>query len=221
MNNFIFVKLIQKYEIVSFDIFDTLVQRKVLEPTDVFFLAAKRCLNEKAAKHFLLDRIEAENQARLRSNNREIRIDDIYQILYKKYGELSEVLMQSEIQEEVDQCTGITENIELIKLSNSLGKKVILISDMYLYEQTINTILSKCGISNYEELFLSNRYNAVKGDGSLFAVALNSIDASPKMIIHFGDSIKADYLGARKYGVKCVLVHRKGRLKRILKKCKR
>lgn len=38
----------------------------------------------------------------------------------------------------------------------------------------------------------------------------------PSKIIHIGDSFKADFCGARKAGIKSILISRKHRLKRLI-----
>ena len=57
------VKLLSEYDVVSFDIFDTLILRPLAKPTDLFYILEKR-LNIKCF-HDL--RIEAEVQARKES----------------------------------------------------------------------------------------------------------------------------------------------------------
>ena len=55
------IKQIDNYDVVSFDIFDTLLKRNVEEPTDIFKYVEKK-YNRLG---FFDERIEAENKARL------------------------------------------------------------------------------------------------------------------------------------------------------------
>lgn len=45
---------------------------------------------------------------------------------------------------------------------------------------------------------------------------LNQKGIKQSEIVHIGDSVKADFLGARKVGIKSILIRRKNRLKRLI-----
>ena len=67
---------VKNFKAVSFDIFDTLLKRKVNNPKDVFQLM-QLSIGEKIP-NFKDGRIKAEEKARLINNPREITLDDIY-----------------------------------------------------------------------------------------------------------------------------------------------
>ena len=72
----------QKYDIVSFDIFDTLIERNVEKPTDIFFQVGVGCFsNYEMAMDFQKRRIIAEHIARNISKTGEVNLDDIYNAL--------------------------------------------------------------------------------------------------------------------------------------------
>lgn len=60
---------------MSFDIFDTLLKRDILHPTEVFQILGKQ-YNDSA---FMFKRIEAERNLREQSGKEEITLDDIYE----------------------------------------------------------------------------------------------------------------------------------------------
>lgn len=68
------LKKIKNYDIVSFDIFDTLLKRNVKEPTDVFSYMEKKYQID----GFCEKRIEAEKTARKKKNGLEVTLKDIY-----------------------------------------------------------------------------------------------------------------------------------------------
>ena len=68
------LKEIKNYDIVSFDIFDTLLKRNVKEPTDVFSYMEKKYQID----GFCEKRIEAEKTARKKKNGLEVTLKDIY-----------------------------------------------------------------------------------------------------------------------------------------------
>ena len=76
----------QKYDIVSFDIFDTLIERNVEKPTDIFFQVGVGCFsNYEMAMDFQKRRIIAEHIARNISKTGEVNLDDIYNALEGQY----------------------------------------------------------------------------------------------------------------------------------------
>ena len=60
-------KLIDKYKIISFDVFDTLVERHVLIPTDVYKNIGAEYVGKKQSDVFRFERMMAEKKARTES----------------------------------------------------------------------------------------------------------------------------------------------------------
>lgn len=98
------------------------------------------------------------------------------------------------------------------------GKRVLLISDMYLPETVIVSMLQRCGINDYEKLYVSNTYGENKLSGKLFQIACKDWQIDLKSMIHIGDSIKADMIGAHKAGIHVWLVGRKNRIERLIQR---
>ena len=83
-------------KVVSFDVFDTALERNVFEPIDIFKLVEK-----KVGKNFYSKRIEAEKKAR--EKNPFYTLEDIYKFL-------PEFRKEDEINEELE-CCGVNEEI--------------------------------------------------------------------------------------------------------------
>ena len=98
------------------------------------------------------------------------------------------------------------------------GKLVFLVSDMYLPKEVISGMVARCGYEGYEALFVSNDCGVSKRSGKLFGNVLDAYGLDRKDLVHVGDSIGADLLGARKAGVFALPVGRKNRLGRLLKR---
>ena len=207
--------LIKKYKIISFDIFDTLVLRNVEKPTDLFYLVENQ-MEGNNAFGFHNKRIQAEKIARQKLSPREVNIDDIYDYLDINDNNLKENLKAKEIELELASCYANKKIKKFYDRAIENGNEVIIISDMYLPQEVIQAMLGKCGIYRYKKLYVSNSFNANKITGKLFEIAISELGVPKKNIVHLGDSIKADFLGAHKAGIKAVLVHRKNRLRRFL-----
>lgn len=209
--------LSKNYKVISFDIFDTLIQRKVDVPSDIFYLAGKNVLGNVDAENFRKARINAEKLARIEAKKKDVTIRDIYDYLHE-YDWCKTKLMENEINEEIANCMPLDKRISFAKELKNHGKVIVLTSDMYLPEKVISKMLRKCGVDFYDALYISNEYNMCKLDGSLFNVILKEWGVSQTEIIHFGDSFRADIVGAKNAGILGVLVSRRNRIKRLLRK---
>ena len=68
------------------------------------------------------------------------------------------------------------------------------------------------------QLYVSNTYGENKLSGKLFQIACKDWQIDLKSMIHIGDSIKADMIGAHKAGIHVWLVGRKNRIERLIQR---
>lgn len=196
-------------DVISFDIFDTLVNRIVDEPSDVFELV-ERFFNKKYQKkilNFRKNRIFAEELARKNAEFEEITLEEIYKHLPSDFSEKhKKILMDLEREIEIDVCVPNFEIHKIFDYAISLGKKVIITSDMYLEKEIIEKILIKCNYINYDEIFLSSEIKKTKRSGNLFKYILNKMNISANKCLHIGDNRKADFLQPLKLGIRVKLI---------------
>lgn len=200
-------------EVVSFDIFDTLVLRSVKEPKDVFDIV-ENIYNSRervCISHFKERRVKAEALARKTTAKEEITLNDIYiqEPLSVFDSQIRSKLMTLEIEAEIRVCYANSEIKPLYSKAINEGRKVVITSDMYLPKDIIETILNNCGYSNFSYLFLSCEENMTKRTGSLFRKVISTLNVSPKQILHIGDNIKSDYIMPLKLGMHARKVNRK------------
>lgn len=210
--------LLRRSPAVSFDIFDTLLERDVDRPVDVFLRVGDNVLGVGKGAAFQSDRIAAEHAAREKALNGEVTLADIYEAMDRtRYDSgLRERLMAEEVRCELDCCYVKSSMKPVYDQALADGRKVFLISDMYLPKEVIADMAERCGYRGYEKLFVSNDYGVSKRSGKLFRALLDEYGMSPSDLIHVGDSIGADLLGARKAGVRAVPVSRRNRLGRLV-----
>lgn len=210
------IKKISKYDVISFDIFDTLIERKVNNPVDIFYLTGCEFFDEDGAIIFKSARIAAERNAREKSKTGEVTLDEIYECLEGYDEKQKNNFIKTEQEIELEACNQKAEIISIYKWAIENGKIVILISDMYLPKKQIIQMLYKCGIQQYKYLYVSNEYLKNKLTGRLFDIAVEELEIDKKKMIHIGDSIKADWIGARKVGIDSILISRKNRIGRLI-----
>lgn len=188
---------------VSFDIFDTLIVRPFLEPTDLFYFL-EIYLNKSGRSTSDLDfyniRIEAEKVARKRKkleqpSCQDISLKEIYDEI--RYSTLipSNILQETYAKEEaLETKFCVIRNIgkELLDFSLACGKTVICVSDMYLSGDVIRNILDKNGYSGISKIYVSNEVNLTKTTGDLFRYVLKDMKIKASEIIHIGDNWHSD-----------------------------
>lgn len=180
------------YDVISFDIFDTLITRTVYDPDDVFRILEKSIAN-KFGKNvdFLKLRKEAEAAATAKYGAM-TTLDKIYVEVSndKTIGNIAMDIKKLEVEIETAVCIPRKDMVEVYNALKSMGKTVILVSDMYLNRAQIVGLLHKCGIAYYDELLISCEVGARKDDGSMWDYVLSNIN--PNTFIHVGDNFRSD-----------------------------
>lgn len=179
-------------KVISFDIFDTLVYRPFVKPTDLF----KYIEITYKAKGFFRARKRAEIKARL-ILKKEVGFDDIYNCISSKFIRFKEIEKQLEF--EMLRCN--EKVFEVYKNLKNSGYKVIATSDMYFDKTFLANVLQKCGYY-VDEVFVSTEYNATKRSGKLYDIVINclknnGIITKANEILHIGDNHQSDYNKAK------------------------
>lgn len=196
-----YIDKLKNYDYISFDIFDTLIFRPFSKPTDVFYL-----LGEKLSfMDFKRLRIEAEWKARKlcfeKNEHYEITLDDIWDVLSKETGIDKEAGMQAEIDLEVNMCYANPFMKQVFDALIEMDKHVMIISDMYIPNDSMKKILDKNNIKGYKKLYVSCDYGKNKAGGDLYEYVKDELkldgDVS-KIWAHIGDNHNSDVKNAKK-----------------------
>lgn len=194
-----FAKDLLKYDVISFDIFDTLILRPFAKPVDIFMIVGKR-LNK---IEFTRIRIDAEKRARemamIKNGNTEVTIDDIYTIIEERTGIPKEIGIKTELETEMDYCFANPYMKRIYDLVKEQNKKIIIASDMYIPKEMMEKLLDKAGFDGYEKLYVSCDYNCSKRSGKLYEYILN--DYQEKKLVHIGDNRISDIKSANEAGI--------------------
>lgn len=194
-----FLKKIQKYDVISFDIFDTLISRIVYEPDDIFLLMGEK-LND---NDFIQKRKNAENEARNKLK-KDVNIDEIYETYSERYNVDIKKIKELEINLEIDFCIPRKDMLEVFNTLISKRKTVILTSDMYLTKKIIEQMLKKCGYKGYNEFYLSNDLNKRKDTKEIWPYLKDKYKR--KKIIHIGDNLISDYINPKEFGIEALKI---------------
>lgn len=201
------------YKYISFDLFDTLIKRPFYYPSDLLYLLDRAYENScDGVTNFFALRMNGERKAReeaIRGNAKcqDITIDDIYSYIQKNYHispEQSSLLKKAEKELELKYTFARESAKELYDVADISGKEIIIISDMYLDEDTVNAILHKSGYNVHKKLFLSSSYKKTKHMGDLYSVVLEELNAKANQILHIGDNWTSDYVNAMNKGLHAI-----------------
>lgn len=204
-----------KYEYISFDIFDTLIARPLYNPTDLFYMLDKKFEElYKTNVSFNKLRILAESIAREKEHHKnpsfqDVNIDEIYEYMIDELSiprDISDVMKEEEKKLEKKLCTQRKSVKELFDLALITGKKVIIVSDMYLDHETISEILKNNGYEGYEKLYLSSDLRLTKNSGAIFKYVLNDLKVAANKILHLGDTWTNDIVNAQAVGMETMFI---------------
>lgn len=195
---------IDHHEIISFDIFDTLIMRNTLYPEDVFNIIE----NKVSHKGVILDdfrdkRIAAEQSIDCISPN----IYTIYDAYQKKEGftaDLKRILLDYEIAIENKVLIIRESMVDMMNYAINKHKPVYLISDMYFPKELIAIILNNLGISGYTDILVSCDYHQTKFTG-LYHTFMELHPSNS--YLHIGDNEIADGFCAKANGMDIYIIH--------------
>ncbi len=188
---------IEKHDIISFDIFDTLVMRNVYYNKDVFRIMAKQ-IDADWGIDFFAVRTEAE---RVLSQKTYPYIEEIYAYISEKCPCLKgreQELIDREIALETALILPRHDVVEAFYQAQKLQKKVYIVSDMYMHHDTLVAILEKNGITGYEKLLVSSEYGSSKPQ-HLFEHYLREVPEGT--CLHIGDSWACDIIPSGHLGI--------------------
>ncbi len=184
---------INKAQIISFDIYDTLILRSCKHSYEVFEI-----IESFGYKQFKKKRLAAEKKARKLARREEVTLDEIYEHL--DFSQKAKIKKEEKrIELEISQINN--EMLEVYNYCITRKKDVIITSDMYLPEEIVSEILKKNGITGYRRLYLSSTLGLRKKTGRIFDLISRDFGISRKKILHIGDNHISDNMVPRRMGI--------------------
>ncbi len=186
-----FAKQLSYYDVISFDVFDTLIFRPFSQPSDLFYMME----SELGYLNFKNIRTETEKNLRRKKlrnvGTSEVSLSEIWKEMNKVTGIPIKKGMELEYKREEQYCFANPYMLEVVKELRKLNKKYIVISDMYLEAKLLYALLKKNGFQDVGECFVSNEYGKSKSEGSLYTVVKEKYGKELKYV-HVGDNSFSD-----------------------------
>lgn len=188
-----------QYDVISFDVFDTLILRPFSSPRVLFSIMEERLAIYKFAKM----RLDSENEVRLKRLNADghdnTTLEEIYRSLAMKTNLNALDAAKLEYDLELEYCYANPYFKEIVSKCREANKAIVLCTDMYLSRQQIQGLLRKAGFPEFDGIYVSSELNRSKKRGDIFATLKQ--DFPYRRIIHVGDDESADIAHAERAGI--------------------
>lgn len=187
------LKYLLHYHTISFDVFDTLITRRIYQPDHVFSMM-ELILRRKMKINcdFLQIRKKAEAIA-VEKYGAKTSIHEIYEempALLNCSSQIAEKIKELEIQTELQLTIPRKEILWIFNELKNAGKRIILVSDMYLPSDILTKMLNQCGYEGWDDLWVSCEIGLRKDEGSIWDELIKKYPVSE--LIHVGDNFRSD-----------------------------
>lgn len=192
--------LLDQVEILTLDVFDTILARRAVEPVDVF-----RWLEiSEGWKGFAEARIAAEAATRKRhaARGQEVSLEEIYAVLDTALL-LPQDAMAKELAAEGRFLYPNPTIVALIARARMAGRRVVAISDIYLSSSQVDSLLRAVGV-NVDRVYTSSDHrhaNLGKYNSTLFSHVLATEGVPHGSALHIGDNLVSDVSNAQTAGL--------------------
>lgn len=228
------LRLPDAVSVFSFDIFDTILGRRIDPPEHIHQVLAAE-IADKLQGRFSQDQILSiryEEERILREKalkeglDFECHYDDILRQMLRRIRGIDspqpeEWIKQKELSLEIDALVVKNGVVEMLSDLKAAGYKIIVISDMYLGKREISALLQAKGLLEFIcEVFVSSETFRCKYSGRMFEDVLHELDISPEQMVHTGDNWISDFKAPLSKGIHAIHLKEPEELKRraILKK---
>ncbi len=186
---------------VSFDIFDTMLGRRLLQPGDLYEALERQLLNRSRKwEGFQKVRWESENALGVNAG-----IEAIYRRIQQvlKLDESTAMqLMELEWKLEQETVYLRQDMAEIFRYAEERSKHIVLISDMFWPAERLRRLLDAKGLQTAAPILVSCEEGCSKEDGGLYAAYLEHTGANPPGGgLHIGDNRYADVEAAQRAGL--------------------
>lgn len=196
------------YDVITFDVFDTLITRCVCRPADVFSLVEAAARDRGLIQNgFARDRIRAEAEAYTVYGDT-AGLAQIYELLGSRFNYTQDqcaALMALELDMERKTVIPRRDMLDLVLALREAGRRIVLCSDMYLNSAQIRELLSLCGYPDDLEIWVSCEKGGTKHSGKLWKQFFAGIPAGQR-VIHVGDNEDGDYRALKRLGREALLI---------------
>ena len=184
---------VERFSLISFNIFDTLLLREVLFPRDIWKLVADHAEKKYAIHDFLYIRENVEAELASSTLNGTVSQIAIYREIAARYPQWPvEELQAYELEMEAEKIRPNPLMQEIYTAAVTAGKKVCLLADTSLPLERVQQMLAACGYNKDVSIYLSSECSLSKSNGSLYHHILAELQLEPRQWLHIGSDFHGD-----------------------------
>ena len=184
---------VERFSLISFNIFDTLLLREVLFPRDIWKLVADHAEKKYAIHDFLYIRENVEAELASSTPNGTVSQIAIYREIAARYPQWPvEELQAYELEMEAEKIRPNPLMQEIYTAAVTAGKKVCLLADTSLPLERVQQMLAICGYDKDVSIYLSSECSLSKSNGSLYQHILAELQLEPRQWLHIGSDFHGD-----------------------------
>jgi len=198
--------------ICSFDIFDTILTRSVLKPSEVFHICGTRAAQfgwlTISPNIFQIERVNARDRSCKFVEGGENTLHEIYDELADALEISKETiskLKNLELEVERELLIPVPKACQMIIEARRSHPNVLFLSDMYLPEDFLKERLKQHGFwQEGDRLYVSSQLRKSKGQGDLFLKVLEDLSLRPQDLTHTGNSWQSDVAKPSSLGINSI-----------------
>jgi len=197
-----YVERLSACDVVSFDIFDTLLFRPFSEPTDLFYFLGAQLGRMDFKRIRMEQEYFARKECHARKGHYEVTFSEIWERIERETGISAVEGMETEQALEEKFCYANPFMKGVFEQLRRRGKRIIAVSDMYLPGAFLEKLLEENGFTGIEKVYVSCEYGCNKGSGKLYELVRRECASteSTVSVIHVGDNQDSDVRMAQRAG---------------------
>ena len=212
---------IAAYPVISCDVFDTALLRRLARPEDVHLATGTRAAAEGLIPYgpgaYQRYRLEAERAARASVEalgKDEVTLDEICarMVTMRLLADEAAAARLASLEFAVERavCTADRDILDALSQRRD-GQRLVFVSDSILSGDQIAALLRDAGYDGPFTVFSSADARRSKHTGRLFAQVMDTLGCRPDDVVHLGDNPHSDVAQARAMGIKAIQIPRRPR----------
>jgi len=182
---------IHEVDLVSVDVFDTLVLRPTLAPTSLQYFAARAVVDSSdEAERWVTERIAAEHRARVnRPHLADVGLEEVFEEIDPGMRDLRD--HEVAIEPRVAVSRGWL--VEVLREAKQKGKRLVVMTDTTLPSTVVKSLVAQVGAADlFDEWYVSNERRARKDQGGMWPLVRDAEGVPVKRWLHIGDNERSD-----------------------------
>lgn len=178
-------------DVVSVDVFDTIVMRPTLAPTSLQYFAARTLTDDPgAAERMVAERIAAEHSARV--HHPELGDVGLSEVAAELPPAL-DGLLDAEVAIEPRVAVPRRWLLDELRAAKRLGRRLVVITDTTLPADVVRSLVRQIGGDGlFDEWYVSNERRARKDQGGMWPLVQEAEALTPERWLHIGDNERSD-----------------------------